>query len=67
MEVELRDEYPIKVNGKIAFPLTSIIGNTKETHYYSSEHEREHAKREFVKNIIPRMRETTKKYQTPEI
>lgn len=67
MEVELRDGYPIKVNGKIVFPLTSIIGNTKETHYYSSELEREEAKREFVKNIIPRMRETAKKYQTPEI
>lgn len=67
MAVELRDEYPVKVNGKIVFPLTSIIGNTKETQYYSSELEREEAKREFVKNVIPRMRETAKKYQTPEI
>ena len=65
--MELRDEYPIKVNGKIVFPLTSIIGNAKETQYYSSEQEREEAKREFDKNIIPRMRETAKKYQTPEI
>lgn len=66
MEIELRDEYPVVVNGKIMFPLTSIIGNTKETRCFFSELERENAKRDFVENVIPRIRDSVRDLQFPE-
>lgn len=66
MNVELKDEFPVIMNGMVKFPLTIIIGETKETHYYSSELEREKGKRDFAKNVIPHMRATAKKYRAPE-
>lgn len=48
------------------FPLTSIIGNTKETRCFFSELERENAKRDFVENVIPRIRDSVRDLQFPE-